>query len=54
MIVFGYGMRQDIENIALAVLDEDGTSAEEPGFARFTESATSHVGRPLRSQQETD
>jgi ABC-2 type transport system permease protein/ribosome-dependent ATPase len=38
MIVFGYGMSQDIEHIGLAVLDEDGTAMSRDYAQRFIES----------------
>jgi len=54
MIVFGYGMSQDIENIALAVLDEDGTALSRDYARHFTDSRYfTYVGH-FRSQQEAD
>lgn len=38
MIVFGYGMSQDVEHIGLAVLDEDGTAMSRDYAQRFVES----------------
>ena len=38
MIVFGYGMSQDIQNIALAIVDEDGSAMSRDYARHYIES----------------
>jgi len=54
MIVFGYGMSQDVENVALAVLDEDGTSLSRDYAQRYIESRHFAYRGHLRAAREAD
>jgi drug efflux transport system permease protein len=54
MIVFGYGMSQDIEHIALAVVDEDGTAMSRDYAQRFIESRHFAYEGHLRSARDAD
>ncbi|HVY79832.1 MAG TPA: ABC transporter permease [Steroidobacteraceae bacterium] len=54
MIVFGYGMSQDIENVALAVVDEDGTATSRDYSQRFIESRYFAYEGHLRSTRDAD
>ncbi|HEU0203531.1 MAG TPA: ABC transporter permease [Burkholderiaceae bacterium] len=38
MLVFGYGMSQDVENVALAIVDEDGTALSRDYARHYIES----------------
>jgi ABC-2 type transport system permease protein len=54
MIVFGYGMSQDVENVALAVLDEDGTAMSRDYAQRYIESRHFAYRGHLRMAREAD
>lgn len=54
MIVFGYGMSQDVENVALAILDEDGTATSRDYARRYVESRHFAYQGHLRTAQEAD
>lgn len=54
MIVFGYGMSQDVEHIGLAVLDEDGTATSRDYAQRFIESRYFDYHGHLRSTREVE
>jgi ABC-2 type transport system permease protein/ribosome-dependent ATPase len=52
MIVFGYGMSQDVEHVGLAVLDEDGTAMSRDYAQRFIESRYFDYRGRLRSTRD--
>ena len=54
MIVFGYGMSQDVENVALAVVDEDGSALSRDYAQRYIESRHFAYRGHLRSTREAD
>jgi ABC-2 type transport system permease protein/ribosome-dependent ATPase len=54
MIVFGYGMSQDIEHVALAIVDEDGTAMSRDYARHFTESRYFAYRSQLRTGQDVD
>lgn len=54
MIVFGYGMSQDIENVALAIVDEDGTAMSRDYAQRFSQSRHFAYRGHLKSAHEAD
>lgn len=54
MIVFGYGMSQDVEHIGLAVLDEDGTAMSRDYAQRFIQSRYFDYQGRLRSTREVE
>jgi ABC-2 type transport system permease protein len=54
MIVFGYGMSQDIEHVGLAVLDEDGTAMSRDYAQRFIDSRYFDYKGRLRTMRDID
>ena len=54
MIVFGYGMSQDIENIALAIVDEDGSAMSRDYARHYIESRHFAFRGQLASSREAD
>jgi len=54
MIVFGYGMSQDIENVALAIVDEDGSAMSRDYARHFMESRNFAYRGHLRTAEDAD
>jgi ABC-2 type transport system permease protein len=54
MIVFGYGMSQDVEHVGMAILDEDGTATSRDYAQRFIESRYFDYQGRLRSTADVD
>ncbi len=54
MVVFGYGMSQDVENVALAILDEDGTAMSRDYAQRYIESRHFAYSGRLSAAREAD
>ena len=54
MIVFGYGLVQDVENIPFAVLDRDQSALSRDYLYRFVESRYFNFKGEIRSENEAD
>jgi ABC-2 type transport system permease protein/ribosome-dependent ATPase len=54
MIVFGYGLVQDVENIPFAVLDRDQSALSRDYLYRFVESRYFNFQGEIRSENEAD
>lgn len=54
MIVFGYGMSQDIENIALAIVDEDGSAMSRDYARHYIQSRHFAYRGQLSSARDAD